>query len=362
MDTYFEPHAFDTMLGGLSVLDVPRLNVQNLDQAKEFIRAYGFDLDNEEDQSKLWSYHRRAVTFIRTDLLLEDELLPDTLSDPAQLRELSYLLIYASAQDHRKDSLQRWSCAILRVIHVLVHLDNDLFTKFSSEIQDQILKPFQSYVSQDPSIGIVLAESKDPERLPLKKFDIKPFKTSKSSIIKLLAKPEAVAFSLLDKIGVRFVTKHMVDVFRVIRFLLRHHLISFPNVIPDQSNNTLYPINLFTEVMASIAPELKLEPHEVDKLLQEKLEEAKDRAQYHEKLNTFSSKDYQFVKFIARRLVKVNLGDQDLSFFYPFEVQIVDYETYLKNLTGPSSHAEYKKRQKTRARLRVFGPEDSTGS
>lgn len=349
-----------SLIGGLTALDVPKLTIQSLDEAKAFVRAYGFDPDSEKDIQRLWIYHRRAVTFIQTELLEESESFPDALSDPNQLKDLNYLLIYASTHDQREMSLQRWACATLKVMHVMVHLDNDLFTHYNTAIQDQILKPYQNMIFKDPVHGTYLGSPNDLESIGLKKFDIKPFKTSKSSVTKLLAKPEEVAFTLLDKMGVRFVTKHLYDVFRVLRFLIDEHLVSFPHVISDQSNNTLYPINLFYEVVEGLTKEMDLTSAELDELLKAKMEEAKERAEFRQKLNTFSSMDYKFIKFITRTLIRVPLADgTEFTFFYPYEVQIVDYETYLKNLSGTASHDEYKTRQKRRARLRVLGFESS---
>ncbi|MGZ3723788.1 MAG: hypothetical protein ACXVA9_12685, partial [Bdellovibrionales bacterium] len=61
-------------------------------------------------------------------------------------------------------------------------------------------------------------------------------------------------------------------------------------------------------------------------------------------------------KFITRQLVRVTHPEtgKSFSFFYPYEVQILDYEHYVRSLTGPASHDEYKSRQRSRARQRVF--------
>ena len=73
-------------------------------------------------------------------------------------------------------------------------------------------------------------------------------------------------------------------------------------------------------------------------------------------LNQYSGSDYRFIKFISRQLIKVNgeNGRGGFSFFYPFEVQILDQEGYLKTLSGPSEHAAYKERQMIAARKRLF--------
>lgn len=348
---------FQSLIGGLSSLDVPRLNVQSLDDATSFVRAYGFNYEDEEDQKRLWRYHRRAVNFIRNELLEEGEVYPEALSDPDHLKNLLYLLIYASTQDQKEMSLQKWACATLKVMHVMVHLDNDLFTYYSNEIQEQLFQPYRDRIHETADGQLFLGLEGESEHIPLEKFDVKTFKSSKSSVTKLLAKPEEVAFTLLDKMGIRFVTRHLFDVFRVLRFLMDKNIVSFPHIISDQSNNTLYPMNLFSEVVESLTKEQDLSSEQLDQLLAQKMEQASARSEYRQKLNAFSSQDYRFIKFITRSLVRVPMGEglNPLSFFYPYEVQIVDIETYNNNLQGAASHKEYKARQKKRARLRVLG-------
>jgi uncharacterized protein (TIGR04562 family) len=45
---------------------------------------------------------------------------------------------------------------------------------------------------------------------------------------------------------------------------------------------------------------------------------------------------------------------RDVRFFYPFEVQITDYESHLKNTQGEASHQEYKRAQLRSAMKRIF--------
>jgi uncharacterized protein (TIGR04562 family) len=47
---------------------------------------------------------------------------------------------------------------------------------------------------------------------------------------------------------------------------------------------------------------------------------------------------------------------RDVRFFYPFEVQITDYESHVKNTQGEASHNEYKKSQLRSAMKRIFRP------
>jgi uncharacterized protein (TIGR04562 family) len=251
--------------------------------------------------------------------------------------------------------LHRWACSMLRVMHVISQLHNDLFNYFSLEIQEEIFKPYRHFITKDPVAGFRLGGD-GPDSVPLQSFDIKPFKDSDSAITKLLAKPDEVAFGLLDKIGVRFVTPSLFDTFQVMRFLVREHVVSPANVIPSQSNNTLFPINLFLEVMESLPRTVDMNPADIDKLLIDRLESDMKRARFLEKHNVFTSKDYRFVKFITRQLVRVTHQEtqKSFSFFYPYEVQILDHAHYLRSLSGPASHDEYKLRQRNRARERVL--------
>ncbi|MBC86676.1 MAG: TIGR04552 family protein [Bdellovibrionaceae bacterium] len=355
-NTRFEPQFLDSLVGGFSAIDFTRLKVKDLAQANEFIEAYGYDYENEDDLAQLWAYHRRAVDFIERQLLESGEAIPEAISDSEYLKDLRYLLIYASTKDTKEDSLQKWACAILRVMHVIVHIDNDLFTSQFPHIQNQVIKPIGDHVSMDPKFGTVLGSDKSSDSIPLQNYEVKAFKEDDSAIIKLLVKPEAVAFRLLDKVGFRFVTHTIFDVFRVMRYMVRSHLVSLPQFIPDQSNNTLYPVNLFLELMETFPEQTELSSEEVDEKLKEKFHQEMERAEFKEKPNAFSGPDFKFVKFVSRRRVRVtDFNGKSLTFFYPFEVQIMDNENYLKSLTGPQKHDEYKKRQTRRARARVLG-------
>jgi uncharacterized protein (TIGR04562 family) len=353
----FDPEVFQSLIGGRAVIETPRLNLKSKDEARSYLKTYGYDLEVEADREKLWQIHSRAVIYIRTQLLQEGESIPEEISDPKQLGDIASLLLIASVRDESSSlNLRGWACALLRVMHVISQLHNDLFNYFSLEIQEEIFRPYRQFVQKDPASGIRLVSGADGESIPLQKFDIKPFKESDSAITKLLARPDEVAFGLLDKIGVRFVTASLFDVFRVMRFLVENHVVSPANVIPNQSNNTLFPVNLFLEVIETLPRVSEVSTAELDKILNARLEKEAARARFLEKPNKFTSRDYRFIKFITRQLVRVTPPDtqKSFSFFYPYEVQILDYDHYLRTLSGPASHDEYKARQRARARERVL--------
>ncbi len=356
----FEPEVFWSLIGGRAVVETPSLSVKTKDEARAFIKAYGYAVDSESDLEKLWMIHSRAVIYVRTQLLQDGEVMPDDLTDPRQLEDVGNLLIYASVKDTAHEGRDQWACALLRVMHVISQLHNDLFNYFSLEIQEEIFRSYRQFVHKDSVSGIRLVGTSEEDSIPLQKFEMKPFKDSDSAITKLLAKPDEVAFGLLDKLGVRFVTNTLFDVFRVMRFLVTNHVVSPANVIPSQSNNTLYPVNVFLEAIASLPKAAEMDGAELDKLLIQRLEKDLSRAKFLEKHNAFTSRDYRFVKFITRQLVRVTHPDtqKSFSFFYPYEVQILDYQHYLRSLSGPASHEEYKARQRSRARQRVFAGGD----
>jgi uncharacterized protein (TIGR04552 family) len=360
----FDPNALNVVAGGQSTIDIPKLNFKNLEEVTAFIKSYGFDLQNENESEKLWYYHRRALVLLTEKLGFNLTEIPSVLADRKQLEDLRKLLLFASSSDPNQEELQKWSCALLRTMHVFVHTENDLFASFSEEIQKQVLSPFQASVYHDGTSGQTLLkraqESEVPsEPLSLVGFEVKPFKTSSSAVIKLLAKPDALAMNVFDKLGVRFITDSMFDTFRVIRFLVEENLISFPHIIPDQSSNNLYPVDLFMSACEKMASQKRpLSDEEVEKYFTQHLEENKDSASFLRKENFFSGSDYRFIKFICRKLIRIEKDKQGFTFFYPYEVQIMDQKSHHKILTGPSQHIAYKERQKQGAKKRLF-PQNS---
>ncbi len=345
-----------TMVGGESSLDAPRLYVENFEEAYAFLKSYGFDIHDSKQEKRTWYYHMRALSFLRERILDKDEEIPEIIADPKQLKDIRHLLVWASQK--QPTELSRWACAVLRVAHVFVHSENDLFSYYAEEVQKQILSPIQACVVHEGQ-RIFLKHPFSPEEIALKAFEVKPFKTSSSEVLKMLAKPEVVALKVLDKIGFRFVTDSLFDAFQVALFLADRHLVNFAHVIPDQSSNNLYPLPLFFETLKELC-DLQDEGHPVnfaamDHMLMERWTDKDNKEGLVRKENTFSDSEYRFIKFICRKLITVRRENGDpFSFFYPFEVQIVDEVSYLKNQTGPSSHAHYKERQRRAARQRLF--------
>lgn len=369
---YFDSTALSVIAGGASTLDQPKLHIYNLDEADAFVKSYGFNYSNEDDQKKLWYFHRRALVLITDKLKFKLDEIPEVLRTKEELKDLRLLLIWASMNEN--ESLQKWSCALLRCIHVFIHAETDLFSHFAEEIQKQILTPFENSIVHEDKLYLRSFQKEGPSQVELQLFQTKPFKTSSSTVIKLLAKPDALAMKVFDKLGVRFITPTIFDSFKVIRFLVEENLISYPHTMPDQSSNNMYPVDEFLKVCDFLerkhGPDFKMDSKKIDRLLRKQLQTSGlSFLKLFRKENPFSAIDFRYIKFICRKLIKINYtssaqttggplaaasGGKEFSFFYPFEVQIMDREAYDKMLTGDSDHNAYKSRQIEAARKRIL--------
>ena len=356
---FFDPNSISVVAGGASALDRRALNIHGLDEAESFLKTYGYQHSKPDDLERLWYFYRRALVLMAEKLRIDLSEMPPELQSKESLKDVRYLLIYASQS--KNSELQKWACAVLRCMHVFVHAETDLFSSFSEEIQKQILTPFENSIRFE---GKMLLRSFMKEGHPdveLLDFQTKPFKTSSSTVIKLLAKPDALAVKIFDKIGVRFVTKTVFDSFQVIRFLVEENLISFPQIIPDQSSNNMYPVQEFLQVVNRLEqkhkPDHRLSPERIDRLLQQKMTTNKNAfLGLFRKDNPYSSQDFRYIKFISRQLIKIESvgGGKPFSFFFPFEVQIMNESSFRKIQTGESEHSAYKNRQIEAAVKRLF--------
>jgi uncharacterized protein (TIGR04552 family) len=352
----FELSQLHCLAAGKSAIDVPKLNFKTLEEADAFLLSYGFDHQNDQHRETLWYYYRRAYVLLTEALGYPESDIPSVLKDRKDLKDIRQLLLLASESSN--ESMQRWACALLRAIHVFVHSENDLFFSFPEEIQKQILGSIEKNIMIDGSLHKTFLKTEVPgfDSIELSSFEIKPFKGSVSTVIKLLAKPDALAMKIYDKLGVRFITQNLFDTFRVMRFLTGTNMISYAHIMPDQSSNNLYPVDLFMKTAQNVQSQYpKATSDEISQLLMEDLEKSDKKNDLFKKTNHFSGLDYQFIKFITRKLIRVNGADgKQFSFFFPYEVQIMDKSAHTKILSGPSEHQLYKERQKDAARARLF--------
>ncbi len=339
------------IVDGRSAIDVPRLALRDHDEAAEFLSCYGFDLAQSGHRDEIAWIRRDAAEFIRDELLDGIELeMPQSI---AVEEDIESILLTASLENG--DS-QRWACALLRVMHTLAHCHSYFNERYGDEIRRQIFARFEPHLKMT-SEGLVLGE--EPE-IDLLSFEVKPAKSRWSVALKLLHKVENVAADVFDRIGVRFVTRRRFDAALVVKYLREHNVMMFANIKPSRSRNTLLDIdwlNREIERLDGLIARGQLTAEQKLKILRTEVEDRDYPEPPAPSPNPHSALTYHSIQFTCRQLIRIPGGrnDGDIRFFFPFEIQILDEESYRASREGLASHELYKERQKEAVRERVLG-------
>jgi len=286
-----------------------------------------------------------------------------------------------------------WAAIILKVMHTILHTDKDLRHGYFQTIQTQIFDRFYKHITRMQDDKLYLGKE-GVDAIELVDFETKSVKSRDSVIVKLLHKAENVAEELFDRVGLRFVTRTKLDSIRVIKFLQENHVIVAHNIKPSRSRNTLFDIEKFKlEHKKLIRNSLRNKLSEKDFVgaLDKKVVESSYLGSF-DKDNLHSHPEYRSVQFTCRQLIRyqnpffssfnnvrqfakslvesdeenelakkllsldISQLSREVTFFYPFEVQIVDEEAHKINMEGEASHADYKKSQQRSAMYRLFKP------
>jgi uncharacterized protein (TIGR04562 family) len=408
----FRWDVLDIIVSGKSAIDTGHgFRVRSVEEAERFIRSYGYELENAIERAELFGNYHEALSFIRRYFLQPDS--PDglKLDIPRKLIELSDvrdLFVFASARpgagsaegtrasglkpgsvsmDMQTQYLRLWSCALLKVMHTIAHVDQDLRTSYFAEIQKQILDRYYRVIHRDESGALYLGErSDDPDRVDLNAFETKPKKSRESILLKLMHKPENVAEDIFDRVGIRFVTRSRLGALRVIKFLKDRMILMPPNVKPSRSRNTLIDIDAFRQRLDELLAQVSRGELDEGDLVRELEGAAANGSGSSE--NPHTSEHYRAIQFTSRQLIKLRNplyddlkelrslaktrkldGDvariidrvdlkylqREVRFFYPYEVQVVDQKSFEENEKGRSAHSEYKRAQVQTALKRVMG-------
>ncbi|WP_444996290.1 TIGR04552 family protein [Aliikangiella sp. IMCC44359] len=224
-----------TALEGRSFIDSKKIHIHTEKDANDFIESYGFRLDDLDDLRELQSIQTEAIDLIKSELLLSHEKIPKTLVQQTNISQ--YLLI---ASGHGKKSEAPWAGSILRVMHTLIHSHSYLNDIYHDVIREQIFDRFEEKVKEtngETYFGPI----------KLEKLEFRKAKTRRSVAMKLLHKAENVAADIFDWIGIRFITQHRVDVIDLLAFLRNEHIITFANIKPSRSRNTLIDLDWFDQ-------------------------------------------------------------------------------------------------------------------
>jgi uncharacterized protein (TIGR04562 family) len=353
------------MIQGKSSIDLTSMPVYSREQAISMVYNYGFDLNLPEDRAEIEAYFVEAVNFIEYRFLnpgLDWQSLGEPVSPMEHIpkavsssRDVIDLLMLASQKDHPH---RPWACALLKVIHTLVYIQNSPLYKYHAQASETILSRFREVLHPDEEGTVTLKGQLNNRELKLYAFEAKHHKPRESILIKLLCKKENVAENVWDLVGVRLVTFHPAEAILAVDILRENKIILFPNVIPSRSRNTLIDFNHFREMYESNLTAYKqgrINLAEMQRLFE--TDAFVTPSETHSDQNPLSSPQYRSLHITCRQLLRVKSGEGmgETRFAFPYEVQVLDKASYLNSKVGQGAHASYKQRQLFAARRRVLG-------
>ena len=377
----------DAVIGGRSAIDLPRLEVADAAQARAFLLRYGYDINDPHHASVVERIRAEAIGFIRGVLLGEHDLVvPEWLDEVSIIDLLLEAAVGTVTPDSGARLRQAWACALLRVMHTFAHAENYFQHAYYPQIREAILERFVAQVDTAEDGSQVLRGRRGG--VPLVRFEVKEVKPLRSVVLKLLHKAENVATDLFDHIGVRIIVERPVDAIFAVRTLLETHTIMFANIKPTRSRNTLLDLASLREHINRVADAIDGGQMTVDQV-HEALAGFEVRPSEHIDLpvNRHSSTRYRSIQFTCRQMIRIanplwqrlhgtrnllkdrgvvidaELGsaldlfgvERQIQFFFPYEVQVMDRESYEEAVRGRASYREYKRRQVESVRHRVLG-------
>lgn len=381
----------NVLIGGRSSIDLPEIQIAGFDEATLFLRSYGYDPDKIHDARLMHAAICESISFIERWLMPKewkngiqppDEVL--LCSDPRDL------LLWACDRSPDKQQKRMWSCAVLRVMHTIAHIEGAFRYSSIDVARDEIVARIQSVVAYDER-GDSWVQF-DDQRIKLHKLEWKTQKSRDSVLLKLLHKRANVAETIYDMLGVRFIAEHQSDVMQIVKLLQKSHVISFPNAIPSRSRNSIIDPDVFRTTVDQMLSEYMMGKISSEEF-QIRLESMQIDPPVMDKENLHSGSEYRAIQMTCRQLIRAprplttlrknlqaelekmplgNLfsrhiaelvsvlrnisrlsGDDEFSFF-PFEIQVMDKNAWSINSTGKASHTKYKKSQLRAARRRVL--------
>jgi uncharacterized protein (TIGR04562 family) len=368
-------------ISGESIVDFPRLDIQTRNEAKTFVKAYGYNPDDPITREELWRIYFEAIHFIRNVLLLPNEKFPPSFFERNNQNDVVKLLMDASQPQGERS---RWACSILRVMHTISHLDNDLRLENFHTAREKIFSQFDPFVRQTAPRKWTFGKPEE-EGIPLVRYQKKVKKERNSMILKLISKAQHDVELIYDSLGFRFVVEKRIDAVRLVEKFFEVGAMSYANIQPRRSFNNLVDTDLLHKEMNVLKEELekgRLTPQQAEENFCALDLPPNDRKDIVAK-NSFSSPHYRALQFTCQQLIHVqdstlplldrirNQLDKTLAgrrflksfpivlrekkaFYYPYEIQITDKDSYVENLRGRSSHRDYKAKRRHTARNRVL--------
>jgi uncharacterized protein (TIGR04562 family) len=337
---------------GMSAIDLSSLALRNIHDARQFAREYGFDLDNAVTNARILRGHREAVAFIQSHFLEPGQaaLMPPQV---AQADDPLQLLVYASQREDHNDARHMWSCAVLKVMHGIFYIDSDLKLRHFNTIREQVFASLDEVIHKD---GDAYFLTDGDICLPLLHYDKKSNKGRNSILLKLLQKAAYLASDIYDHLGVRLTFATRFECLLALDTLQRVHLLSVTNVDPQRTRNTLLDLAAAKQVFVKYRTLLDRSGRYPAELLQTMDEELKALSLPQTRSdNPHSGSGFSSLQVTLRKMIHLHGDEDDVDFFFEYEIQLMDRDSHERSLHGPASHEAYKRRQVEAARIRVFG-------
>src|SRR5687768_14795898 len=211
------------ILTGESVVDWQRLEFRSVDEVDAFLATHLLDPQDPEDRERLRYVFNEAVSYLEEQLHLK---FPTELRDPKDTRQV---FLWASQWGGFRRT-QILSCVVLKLMHIIHHMEAaDLKFRLSLSEEQLLRIAHRRLVEQ--------AREMQQSGIPILAFYGN--RKSRSSVItKLLAKKEAVAATIFDKLRYRVVVARREDLVPVLSFMTRE-MFPFNYVVPGQSHDNL---------------------------------------------------------------------------------------------------------------------------
>jgi uncharacterized protein (TIGR04562 family) len=365
------------VLGGQAFIDQEGLDLATYGSAKGFVVNYGFDPDQPHQRLQMARTFRDALKFLKEDILEGTGLeIPAKVAKP---KDPLNLLMWASGRP--RDEVALWSCAVLRVMHTLLYIDSNMFLRYLPEIQRQIFGRYEKHLVRGQGGGWLL---KGDFEVPLLDVKRKESKNRGSMLLKLLHKPENVAETIYDHIGIRLVAEDMLDVLLALKFLTEHNVFQAAHIKPSRTRNLVVDVASLEEGAAGLPKGFSVADLSTAERVAicERLTQRVGRPA----VNPYSSSDYSAMQFTVSTLVRLPgpgaravekiqsalqkrgqaglfgglcisdliPGEDEFTFFFAHEVQLMEKTGFDNSRMGPASHTEYKRRQREAVRRRVL--------
>ncbi|MCX7944984.1 MAG: TIGR04552 family protein [Deltaproteobacteria bacterium] len=212
--------ALGLILNGNSVVDFIRLHFNNDSEIDNFLKLNNFVLTEARAYKRIYHIYNDAINYLSS---LEIDI-PQEFKELSDIREL---FRYASYIKGSK-TLSKISCSILKVMHVLHHVESrELMYRSSISIED-LFSACEAKVSKAIS------------ELNRSGISIYHYSTCRENIFdritKLIARKEIIAAQMFEKASFNIITEKKEDVLFVLRYLITN-VFPFNYVVPGYSSS-----------------------------------------------------------------------------------------------------------------------------